>query len=103
MKFVATAPSSLSIPAKVTEIGSLETFTSTPAWFSALPSDLKSYYEGTNAKVQSVVNQAVGVSAAPSSATSAAGAQKTGAANSDKIVQYLGVGAAAGLAGVFAL
>jgi hypothetical protein len=103
MKFVATAPSSLSIPAKVTEIGSFETFTSTPAWFTALPSDLKSYYEGTNSKVQSVVDQAVGVSAAPSSATSAPGSHSTGAASNERIVQYLGVGAAAGLAGVFAL
>jgi hypothetical protein len=101
-KFVATAPSSLSIPDKVTEVGALETFKTTPAWFSALPTDLKSYYESANARVQSVVDQAAGVT--PSSVTpSAAAPSNTGAANSDKLVQYMGVGAAAALAGVFAL
>jgi hypothetical protein len=48
------------------------------------------------------VDQAVGVSASPSRA-SAASPSNTGAANSDKLVQYMGVGAAAAVAGVFAL
>jgi hypothetical protein len=100
MKFVATAPSSLSIPAKVTEIGAFETFSTTPAWFTALPTDLKQYYESQNAKVQSVVDDAVGKG---SSSLSAAAPKSTGAAGSEKVVKYMGVGAAAAMAGVFAL
>jgi hypothetical protein len=100
MKFVATAPSSLSIPSGVTEIGAFQTFTSTPAWYTALPSDLKAYYDGNNAKVQSVVDE---VAANGKSATSASGPKSTGAASNEKVVQYLGVGAAAAMAGVFAL
>jgi hypothetical protein len=103
--FVATAPSSLSIPAKVTEIGALETLTSTPAWFTALPSDVKSYYESQNARAQSVVNELAG--AQPSSASraaSAAGPSSTGAAaGSEKVIKYMGVAGAAAVAGVFAL
>jgi hypothetical protein len=99
--FLATA-SLTGVPAKVTELGALETLTSTPAWFSQLPSDLKSYYESQNARVQSVVNEVVG--GKPSSAVSAAsGPSSTGAASQEKIVQYLGAGAAAAMAGVFAL
>jgi hypothetical protein len=100
MKFVATAPSSLSIPSDVTEIGKFQTFTSTPAWYTALPSDLKAYYDGNNAKVQSVVDE---VAANGKSATSAAAPKSTGAASNEKVVQYMGVGAAAAMAGVFVL
>ncbi|KAF1914563.1 hypothetical protein BDU57DRAFT_519624 [Ampelomyces quisqualis] len=103
--FVATAPSSLSIPARVTDIGAIETLTSTPAWFSALPSDLRSYYESQNAKVQSVVNDAAGAQASSASRSGgAAGPQSTGAAaGSEKVVKYMGVAGAAAVAGVFAL
>jgi hypothetical protein len=107
--FVATAPSSYSIPAKVTDIGAFETFSTTPAWYTALPSDLKAYYDGNNAKAQSVINEALGkttsMGAAGASGTGAAGAKSTGAAalGTEKVVGYVGVGVAAAMAGVFAL
>jgi hypothetical protein len=48
------------------------------------------------------VDQAAGVT--PSSVRpSVAAPSNTGAANSDKLVQYMGVGAAAAMAGIFAL
>jgi|TARA_R110002003_G_scaffold107_6_gene8999 hypothetical protein len=86
----------------VTQIGAIETFTTgAPSWYSALPSDLKSYYDQNNARVQSVVNEAFAVSS--SASNTAAGSKSTGAASNEKIVQYVGVGAAAAFAGVFAL
>jgi hypothetical protein len=100
------------IPDKVTQIGALETLSSTPAWYSALPSDVKSYYDQRNAQAQSVLNEIVNgpQSATPSgsggaapSGTAAGNAKPTGAASADKVVQYAGVGAAALFAGVFAL
>lgn len=90
----------------MTQIAALETFTTTPAWYSALPSDLKSYYDERNAQAQSVVNQVIGVTESASatpSGTAAGSANPTGAANVDKAAQYVGVGAAALFAGVFAL
>jgi hypothetical protein len=112
--FVATA--SYDIPSGVTELGALETFSTTPAWYSALPSDLKSYYDKYNSEVQRLVNQAIlgengtvasttGASASGSGATSAsgtAGATETGAAMGN-VVAMLGAGAAAAFAGVMAL
>jgi hypothetical protein len=101
-KFVATA--SVSVPAQVTELGKYERFTETPAWYSALPSDLRAYYEGNNAKVQSVINEAAGRAsnnAGPSQTGTAAGAKDTGAASAEKVKAYMGVGAAA-VFGVFA-
>jgi hypothetical protein len=96
------------IPDKVTQLTALETFTTTPAWYSALPSDLKSYYDERTAQAQSVVNQVIGVTQSASasatpSGTAAGNAKPTGAASVDKAVQYAGVGAAALFAGVFAL
>lgn len=107
--FVATA--SYSIPSEVTKLGALETFTTVPAWYSALPSDVKSYYDANNARVQSLVDQAVLGSAANATSTSkiatgtAAVTTKstaTGAA-SEKIVGLVGAGFAAAFAGVMAL
>ena len=81
-----------------------------PAWYSALPSDVKSYYDGNNAKVQSFINQAILGTAAPSgsvmgsaSKTGAAAASGTGAAGSEKVVKYVGAGMMAAFAGVVAL
>ncbi|KAH7406843.1 hypothetical protein DE146DRAFT_630123 [Phaeosphaeria sp. MPI-PUGE-AT-0046c] len=99
--FLATA-SLKDVPAKVTEIGAFETITNTPAWFSQLPSNLKSYYESQNAQAQSIVNEVAG-NKASSAVSAAAGPKSTGAASHDKVVQYMGVGAAAAMAGVFAL
>lgn len=90
------------MPSKVTEVGAIETLNSTPAWFSQLPSDVKSYYESQNARVQSVVNEVVGGKAS-SAVSAASGPSSTGAASHDKIAHYLGAGAAAAMAGVFAL
>jgi len=107
--FVKTA--TVSVPTGITGLGSLETFTSVPAWYSALPSDLKSYYDSKNSQIQNLVNQAVlgtaasgpsGASAAPSR-TGGSGSQSTGAAASDKTVQYIGAGMVAAFAGVLAL
>jgi hypothetical protein len=119
---VATA--SYSIPSDVADIGALETFTTAPAWYTALPSDLKSYYDSKNAVVQSVVNVAVNGENAGGSTTVApsgsaggaakssgsaqasgtgAGTQSTGAASPERMVQYVGAGAAAVFAGVLAL
>lgn len=105
--FAATA--SYSIPAEVTAVSALETFTTVPAWYSALPSDVKSYYDKYNAEVQSVLDDAAGGANATStsgtsgSATgSAVKATGTGAA-SEKVVGGMGLGVAALLAGLMAL
>jgi len=101
--FVSTA--SISVPPQVTEIGKYERFSTTPSWYSALPSDLRSYYDGNNARVQSVINEVAGrtpSSAGPSQTGTAAGAQGTGAAGTEKVGRYMGVGAAAAF-GVFVL
>ncbi|KAF1947446.1 hypothetical protein EJ02DRAFT_449619 [Clathrospora elynae] len=113
--FVATA--SYDIDSQVTEVGALETFTSTPAWYMALPSDVKSYYDKNNAEVQSLLNEAVngenatttaasasgtGSAAGASATGSAAGAKPTGAAMG-KVVGVVGAGVAAAFAGVMAL
>ncbi|KAH7066769.1 hypothetical protein BKA63DRAFT_495669 [Paraphoma chrysanthemicola] len=98
--FVATA--TYDIPDKVTQIGAIETFTSgVPSWYSALPSDLKSYYDQNNARVQSVVNEAFAVSSSPTGTAGAA--RSTGVAQREKVVQYVGVAGAAAFAGVMAL
>ncbi|KAH8731690.1 hypothetical protein GQ44DRAFT_822562 [Phaeosphaeriaceae sp. PMI808] len=108
--FVATAPASLSVPSQITDIAKPTAFTSVPAWYSALPSDLKAYYDQQNSKAQAAVNEVFGV--ATSGATGGSGATpastgapaaKTGAAAQEKVVQYLGMGAAAAFVGVFAL
>lgn len=109
--FVATA--SYSIPSDVTALDALETFSTVPDWYSALPSDVRSYYDANNARVQSLVNEAIlgpnatttGASAASSgasAASSAGAAQQTGAAT-EKVVGMVGAGVAAVFAGVMAL
>ncbi|KAF2828155.1 hypothetical protein CC86DRAFT_465901 [Ophiobolus disseminans] len=101
--FVSTA--SLSVPAKVTELGQFEILTATPSWYSALPSDLKSYYDANNAKAQGIANEVAGITssaAGPSQTGTAAGAKSTGAASAEKVKAYMGVGAAAAF-GVFVL
>ncbi|KAL5116133.1 hypothetical protein ACEQ8H_006030 [Pleosporales sp. CAS-2024a] len=97
--FVATAAPSLSVPTDITSVAAFTTFSATPAWFTALPSDLQSYYNANNAKVQSVINGLQ--SATGTDAT--AGPKSTGAASRERVVRYVGVGAAAAMAGVFAL
>lgn len=104
--FVATA--TYDIPKEVTQLSALETYTTIPSWYSALPSDVKSYYDQNNARVQSLVNEAIlGTSAAGSAAAGSAAAtgskpQSTGAAPSG-VVQMVGAGVAAAFVGVMAL
>ncbi|CAN9094257.1 unnamed protein product [Alternaria alternata] len=110
--FVATA--SYSIPSEVTKVGALETFSETPAWYSALPSDIKSYYDSYNAEVQRLVNQAIlgenGTTASTTrsgsggatGASASSGPSETGAAMGN-MVGMMGAGVAAAFAGVMAL
>jgi hypothetical protein len=110
--FVATA--SYSIPSEVTKVGALETFSETPAWYSALPSDIKSYYDSYNAEVQRLVNQAIlgnngttasttrSGSSGATGASGTAGPAETGAAMGN-MVGMMGAGVAAAFAGVMAL
>jgi hypothetical protein len=104
--FVATA--SYSIPSGVTALDGLETFTSVPNWYSALPSDVKSYYDKNNKVVESILFRAAGVNqtgtasgsgSATKSGTGAA-ASATGGANK---VAAMGAGMAAAFLGVVAL
>jgi hypothetical protein len=95
------------VPTEIAD-AAFTTFSTTPAWYSALPSDLKAYYDGNNAKVQSVVNELAGVTGSATvggsaSRTGASAPKSTAAASNEKVVQYLGVGAAAAMVGVFAL
>ncbi|KAJ4373143.1 hypothetical protein N0V83_003434 [Neocucurbitaria cava] len=111
--FVKTA--SYSIPSDVTDIGALETFTTVPDWYSALPSDVKSYYDANNAKVQSLLNEAIlGANATTTGASvsgsktgsatgSAATAQSTGGAAPSSVAKVVGAGVAAAFVGVLAL
>lgn len=78
--FVATA--TYSIPPKVTEIGALETFSTTPAWYSALPSDVKAYYDNFNKGVQDLIDQAILGETANS--TSDDGAKATGSSTTSR-------------------
>ncbi|KAJ4991826.1 hypothetical protein SVAN01_02676 [Stagonosporopsis vannaccii] len=102
--FAATA--TYSIPAAVTALTGLETFTTVPEWYSALPSDVKSYYDRNNQVVESIILRAAGVNqtgTASGSATatgSGAGASQTGAGSK---VAVMGAGVAAAFLGVVAL
>jgi hypothetical protein len=104
--FAATA--SYDIPAKVTEIGSFETFTTVPEWYSALPSDIKSYHDKNNKMVESVLLAAAG--GTPTSSTSGSGsaaasgdaAKATQTAGASRVGAAVGVVAAA-IVGVAAL
>lgn len=102
--FAATA--TYSIPAGVTALTGLETFTTVPQWYSALPSDVKSYYDKNNKVVESIIAQAAGVNqtGTASGAATATGsgrtASQTGAANK---IAVLGAGVAAAFLGVVAL
>lgn len=90
----------------MTEVGALERFTTTPAWYSALPSDLRAYFDGNNVKAQSLVNDVLGKttgSVTGGATGTAAGTRSTGVATPEKVVQYMGAGVAAAMAGVFAL
>jgi len=100
--FIATA--SVSVPAQVTELGKFERFTTTPSWYSALPSELRAYYDGNNKRVQSAINEVAGRASnnVGPSRTGTAGAQGTGAASVEKVAGYMGAGAAA-VFGVFVL
>ncbi|EFQ94754.1 hypothetical protein CFE70_004280 [Pyrenophora teres f. teres 0-1] len=108
--FAATA--SYSIPSEVTAIGEIETFSATPAWYSALPSDVKSYYDKFNQEVQSLIVEAVqgpnatasttGQASKSSRASGTAGPKETGA-GAQNMVGLVGAGVAAAFAGVMAL
>jgi hypothetical protein len=96
----------------VTQLGAIETFGSTPAWYSALPSDVKSYYDEYNKEVNSVLVEAIGGKPAANttsgggSATGsagAAGATGTNGAAADRVLGVMGAGIAAAFAGVMAL
>lgn len=89
------------MPPEITKIGGFTTLSATPAWFSGLPSDLRSYYDSQNSRVQSVVDSIMGGS---QSATRTGGETKsTAAASQERVVGILGVAGAAAMAGVFAL
>ncbi len=104
--FIATA--TYSIPSGITELGSFQTFTEVPQWYSALPSAVKSYYDKSNKVVESIIFQAAGVNqtgtASGSTGATATGsgtsASQTGAANK---VAVMGAGMAAAFLGVIAL
>ncbi|KAL1643372.1 hypothetical protein SLS61_009294 [Didymella pomorum] len=104
--FAATA--SYSIPSGVTALTGLETFTTVPDWYSALPSDVKSYYDKNNKVVESILFQAAGVnqtgsasgSGTPTRSGTGAAASQTGAAGK---VAVMGAGMAAAFLGVVAL
>ena len=95
--FVATA--SYDIPAKVTELGSIETYTTIPEWYSALPSDVKSYHDKNNKKVESLLLAAVSGNPTASQSGSAAGsgdaAKATQTAGASRMGAAVGVVAAA--------
>jgi hypothetical protein len=102
-QFVKTA--SVSVDPKVTQLGAFERLSETPTWYTVLPSDLRAYYDGNNAKVQSAINEVAGRTPSmtgPSQTGSAAGAKGTGSANAEKVMGYMGVGAAAAF-GAFVL
>lgn len=102
--FVKTA--TYDIPAEVTELTALQTFTTTPAWYTALPSDLRAYYDKNNALVQSLLNEAILGTAAPTgsaAASASANAPASTGAATEKVVGVVGAGLAAMFAGVLAL
>lgn len=104
--FAATA--SYSIPSEVTALTDIATFTTVPDWYSALPSDVKSYYDKENKVVESIIFQAAGVNQTATASGSASATQSgtgaattpTGAANK---VAAMGAGMAAVFLGVIAL
>ncbi|USP80194.1 hypothetical protein yc1106_07468 [Curvularia clavata] len=107
--FVATA--TYSIPPKVTDLTALETFSTTPVWYSALPTDVKAYYDKFNKGVQDLVDQAI--LGETKNATSDASAKATGASSTGKPQEtgaamqntagIMGAGIAVAFAGVMAL
>lgn len=111
--FVATA--SFSIPPQVTQLTAVETFSATPAWYSALPSDVKAYYDKFNQEVQGLIDQAIlgtsaaatpasGATAKPTGASAGAKPTETGAAAILRSpVGAMGAGIVAAFAGVMAL
>ena len=92
----------------MTALTGLETFTTVPDWYSALPSDVKSYYDKNNKVVESIIFQAAGVnqtstasgSASATRSGTAATSSQTGAAGK---VAVVGAGVAAAFLGVVAL
>lgn len=94
----------------MTALNAIETFTTVPAWYNALPSDVKSYYDKNNKVVESVLFRAVGVNqtasatasgkGSPTASGSGAGATQSGAAGR---VGVVGAGVAAAFLGVVAL
>jgi len=107
--FAATA--SYSIPSEVTALNEIETFSATPDWYSALPSDVKSYYDKYNQEVQELIVEAVqgpnattttGAASKSTGVSGTAGPKETGA-GAQKVVGLVGAGVAAAFAGVMAL
>lgn len=107
--FAATA-TQYSIPSGVTALNGLETFTTLPTWYSALPSEVKSYYDKEGKVVESILFKAVGVNqTATGSVSGSAGATKTGSGSGASQtgaagrVAVVGAGVAAAFLGVVAL
>lgn len=95
----------------MTAVSEIETFSATPDWYSALPSDVKSYYDKFNQEVQELIVEAVqgpnattttGSASKSSGASGTAGPRETGA-GAHKVVGLVGAGVAAAFAGVMAL
>lgn len=102
VEFAATA--SYSIPAAVTEMtGGYQTFTTVPAWYSALPSDVKSYYDNNNKVVEGLVLQAVGSTPTGSASVTGGSAAATPSTGAGSAVKAVGAGVAAMVAGVLVL
>lgn len=98
----------------MTEISALETFSTTPVWYTALPSDVKAYYDKFNKGVQDLVDQAIlgetknattsdGGAKATGSTTGAQPKETGGAATMSNTVGLMGAGIAVAFAGVLAL
>lgn len=104
VSFAATA--SYSIPAAVTALTGLETFTTVPEWYNALPSDVKSYYDRSNKVVESIIFKAAGVNqtgTASGSATATGTGTTAGQTGSANKVAVMGAGVAVAFLGVVVL
>ncbi|KAF2105890.1 hypothetical protein BDV96DRAFT_591724 [Lophiotrema nucula] len=102
--FVATAPANYSIPAEVTDPSkttTISTAATPPPWYTALPSNVRSYKEAEVTQMQSVLASIVGIDSTGGIATSAT--RTSGLATKPTGAAGLGaaLGVAAGAAAVF--
>jgi hypothetical protein len=94
-----------SIPPVVTALDDFEIYTTVPAWYSDLPSGVRSFYDDAAKRVESILDESF-ESAGPSgneapAASSPAPPASTGRAG--KVEVGLGASVAAGLIGVLML